>query len=477
LSPTNQAGMGSTNVTFTFDANSGATRTSTLTVAGQTLNITQAGSAYVGASPVATVVSSGLSAPRGAAVDAAGNVYTADSNNHAVKKWTAANNTVTTLVSSTQVPGIDPVGVALDGSGNVYIADVGNDAIEEWSASGHTVTTLITTTQIPGLVPIGVAVDVAGNVSIADSGNEVFESWSQANQTLTTLASSLAPAGVAVDGAGNVYMADAFNDLVVEWSVANTTLTPLVGASQVPGIVPVGVAVDGSGNVYIADQGNTSIEVLSAASQTVTPLVTPSQVTGFQPYGVAVDGTGNVYAADGGNNALEELAEAFVNTTAKSETGSAGSDTLPVVLPATENLGAPFVPTSNQSWLTIISTNNGVVTYGFTANAGPGSRSANIGLLGQIVAVSQVAGSTVITPLTITSGSMAVTGSGASAVASFSFTNAASLSFSVHATNNLTAPRPWPVVSTVSDSGGGHYHFTDPNPATNAALFYYLSQP
>ena len=62
------------------------------------------------------------------AVDGAGNVYIADTGNNAIKKWTAANNTVTTLVSS----GLNmPQGVAVDGAGNVYIADTGNNAIKE----------------------------------------------------------------------------------------------------------------------------------------------------------------------------------------------------------------------------------------------------------------------------------------------------------------------------------------------------------
>jgi hypothetical protein len=61
-------------------------------------------------------------------VDGSGNIYVADTGDNAIKIWTAANNTVTTLVSS----GLSgPVGVAVDGAGNVYIADTGNDAIKE----------------------------------------------------------------------------------------------------------------------------------------------------------------------------------------------------------------------------------------------------------------------------------------------------------------------------------------------------------
>jgi hypothetical protein len=61
----------------------------------------------------------------------------------------------------------------------------------------------------------------------------------------------------------------------------------------------------------------------------------------------------------------------------------------------------------------------------------------------------------------------------------FTFTNATGLNFSVRGTNNITVPRPWPVIATPTENppGSGHYQFTDPNPATNAAQYYYLSQP
>lgn len=62
---------------------------------------------------------------------------------------------------------------------------------------------------------------------------------------------------------------------------------------------------------------------------------------------------------------------------------------------------------------------------------------------------------------------------------SFAFTNATGLSFSVLATNDLTAPlATWPVVGTVTESpaGSGNYQFTN-SPATNAELFYRLRQP
>jgi len=119
LDVSNQSGTGSTNVVFSYDANPGTTRTGTLTIGGQTLTVTQAGSTYVAApGPATALVASGLGGPASVAVDGAGNVYIVDTGNRAIKKWTAASNTVSTLVAPSNANSI--TGVAVDGAGNVY---------------------------------------------------------------------------------------------------------------------------------------------------------------------------------------------------------------------------------------------------------------------------------------------------------------------------------------------------------------------
>jgi hypothetical protein len=87
---------------------------------------------------------------------------------------------------------------------------------------------------------------------------------------------------------------------------------------------------------------------------------------------------------------------------------------------------------------------------------------------------------TLVQPIKIGGGAVRITGSGASAAASFSFTNGPGLTFSVRATNVLTAPAAtWPVVGTTVENpaGSGLYQFTDPTPSTNGALFYRISFP
>ena len=376
---TTSAGSSSGLAVFTFDANTGATRTGTLTIAGATLTVTQAGSSYVAANPVTTLVSSGMDFLAGAAVDGAGNVYFADDGNYSIREWIAATQTVSTLVSS----GLNyPIGVAVDSAGNVYIADYGHSAVKEWNASTQTVSTLVSS----GLShPLGVAVDNEGNVYIADTGNSAIKEWNATTQTLSTLVSAGLdyPTGVAVDGAGNVYISDYLNGGVIkEWNAATQTISTLVSSGL---NAPDGVAVDGAGNVYIADSVNNAVKEWNAATQSLITLVAGLN----SPYGAAVDGSGNVYFTDTGNDAVKERPRAFVSTAAINEGAAAGSDALLPVLSTTESLAGVFAPTSDQSWLTIGSVSGDVVNFSFTQNTTSASRTAHITLLGQQITVTQ----------------------------------------------------------------------------------------
>jgi len=460
LSRANQGGAGNTNVVFSYDANPGATRTGTLTIAGLTLSVTQAGSTYVAAPlPATTLASSGLHAPTGVAVDGAGNVYIADNDNNTIRKWTRANNSVTTVIST----GLSsPAAVAVDGAGNIYIANTYSNVITMWTASNNTVSTLISS----GLnLPFGVAVDGAGNVYIADTLNSVIKEWTAAGNTVSTLVSNGLnhPFDVAVDGAGNVYIADYGNNAIKKWSTVSNIVTTVAsnGLSS-----PAGVAVDGAGNVYIADSGNNAIKKWTAASNTVTTLVSSGL---SYPFNVAVDGAGNVYIADTLNNAIKELPRAFVDPTAKAEGSAAGSDALPVVLPATENLLAPFVPTCDQPWLTFNGITNGVVSFAFSSSAGT-NRAANINLLGQTIPVTQIG---VITPPTIVGA--ALSGNGAF---QFAFSNSQGVSFTVLSTTNLSLPLTnWTVAGTPTNVAPGLFQFTAPVSTNESQLFYRVRSP
>ena len=105
--------------------------------------------------------SSQLGRPYEIAVDTAGNVYLADSDNQRVRKWTASTGIINTIVGTgvwgfsgdggagTSAQLNDPWGVAVDSAGNVYIADTDNVRVRMLICSAAVVLPWVTITPEP----------------------------------------------------------------------------------------------------------------------------------------------------------------------------------------------------------------------------------------------------------------------------------------------------------------------------------------
>lgn len=319
------SGYGDQTIGFTVAANTGAARTATITIGGQTIQVTQAAayliSTIAGGMPPRTALAGTVTAigdPQSAAADTAGNVYFTVANMHAVFRLDTSG-TLTTVAGngsagysgdngpalSAQLNG--PYGVTVDGSGNLYIADANNSCIRKVNTSG-TITT-VAGNGTPGYSgdsgpaiyaafnnPSGVAVDKRGNLYIADTNNYRIREVSAGNIATVAGNGAAGYAGdngnaiaaefgavytIAVDQSGSLYLADQANNRVRK--VSNTSIATVAGngtggyagdnnpATAAELNQPAAVAVDGSGDLYIADRGNQRIRMvgLNGAIQTV----------------------------------------------------------------------------------------------------------------------------------------------------------------------------------------------------------------
>ena len=113
--------------------------------------------------------------PYGVAVDAAGQVYVADTGNSRLQVFTSSGGYITQWGSYGTGSGqfMLPLGVAVDASGNIYVADMVNDCIQKFTSSGGYITQWGSEGAGPGqfFCPWSVAVDAAGHVYVADTGN------------------------------------------------------------------------------------------------------------------------------------------------------------------------------------------------------------------------------------------------------------------------------------------------------------------
>jgi len=306
-----------------------------------------------------------LDQPSGVAVDSAGDVYIADTQNNRIRKVSSG---VITTVAGNGTPGYSgnsgpatsarlaqPQGVFVVPAGNLYIADTVNQAIREVSNG------VINQRVGPGSGcgqekdsvgdgcagfygvydnPTGVAVDSAASVYIADSDHCRIREVSNASGTATvagngtcgfsgdngpaTSAELRNPQGVALDSAGNLYIADTYNNAIRE--VSNGVITTVAGngtygfsgdngpASSAQLYSPWGVALDAAGNLYIADGVNSRVRKVSGG--VITTIAGGGETLGdngpatsaaIQPNGVAVDAHGNVYVAEYANDRVRVL--------------------------------------------------------------------------------------------------------------------------------------------------------------------------
>jgi protein gp37 len=285
-----------------------------------------------------------LGRPEGIAVDAAGDVFIADTDNSVIREVSAANGTISTVAgvfypatqacndsgdgaAATAAELCRPAGVLVDGSGNIFIADTENSAIRE-------------------------VVAATGNIQTVAGSATLGAGYSGDGKAATGAQLDL-PNGVFVDGSGNIFIADTYNSVIREVAATTGFIQTIAGtqydfetapsclfsgdngaATIAQLCLPSAVYLDSSSNIFIADTENSVIREVFAATgniQTVAGNAVLSAgysgdgaaATGAQlnlPSALFVDSSDDIFIADTDNFVIREVSSGTIQTIAGNHT-------------------------------------------------------------------------------------------------------------------------------------------------------------
>jgi len=272
---------------------------------------TFAGSGTAGSAD-GTGVAASFNNPIGIVVDPYGTVYVADKGNNVIRKINPSG-AVSTFAGTGQAGATNgagavakfngPRGIALDAAGNVYVADSQNNLIRKITPAG-VVTTMagsgaVGSTNATGTAasfnnPTAVVLDAAANyVYVVDQQNNLIRRVSKAGVVSTfagngvagftngtgTAASFNAPYDITIDAGNNLYVADYNNHVIRRINTAGSVST-LAGSGDIGTVnataalasfqYPMGITHDGKANIYVTDGSNNMVRKIAISGYKVT---------------------------------------------------------------------------------------------------------------------------------------------------------------------------------------------------------------
>ena len=258
-----------------------------------------------------------LQGPSGVAVSNDGSLYIADRLNNRIRKVDGVTGIITTIAGNGLSgyagdggPAISariywPTDVKLDASGNLYITDRNNHRIRRVDATTGIISTVagdgfggfigdgVPATSTSLYYPVRTALDLSGNLYISDAFNYRVRKVDATSGIISTVV------GTGFSGFGGD------NGLAINASVS----------------YPFGLAVDISGDLYLSDWDNHRVRKITAATGIITTVagtgsttyngdnISATTATLYQPSDVYVDNLNNFFIADYSHSRIRRVVQ------------------------------------------------------------------------------------------------------------------------------------------------------------------------
>lgn len=234
-----------------------------------------------------------LHRPLGIALDKDENIYVTDSCNHRIRKINSNDSIITTIagrgdagfssdgIYATHTRLNLPWGIAVDSMNNVYFSDSDNHRIRKITAATNLIST-VAGTGVEGFsgdrekckdaqvnAPWGLTLDKRGNLYFADGENHRIRKINL---------NPVSKWGMAADSSGNIYFGDGDNLLIRKLNITTGKVDLLNNSSSMMSELqnkadfqgPWSVAVDSGGTMWVVDNINDQVQQITPSGEITT---------------------------------------------------------------------------------------------------------------------------------------------------------------------------------------------------------------